>query len=407
MEFMELMLNERAFSNKDRSAAAKSGVAMPDGSFPIENEEDLHNAVQAIGRAKNPAKAKAHIKSRAAALGCNGCLPKEWGESVERSIFANVEQLDEAATTYQPSTGDLTITVIKPGWSKNKRYYSPTLLKGAVNIFEGAKMFVDHQTEKDAAVRPEGSVRDWVGTITGVKAEADGSIKATANIHNEAFKTSLQNLKKAGNLNTMGISIRAYGEAVNGEAEGRKGTIIESLLRCKSVDFVTYAAAGGQVESMSEAVDPDDVMLLDIDALRAKRPDLVAALEVKQPTRQSPIKKHNGANGSFVEGSPFNGEHTITETDNTPHNPYAKLDEVLAETITFPPDDNGLTDKRPLTENEKRLVRGMMSVEAEEAYKQLNEAQKKEFEFNRSIGISEADAFKLTTPAMMGRGRRI
>ena len=182
-----------------------------------------------------------------------------------RGLFANVEQLDEGTTTYSPQTGNLTITVIKPGWSKNNRYYSPALLKSRANIFEGAKMFVDHQTDKDAAARPEGSVRDWVGTITGVHASPDGAVKATANIHNEAFKTNLSNLKKAGNLSQMGISIRAFGEATDGEAEGRKGKIIESLLRCKSVDFVTFAAAGGQVESMSEAYDPND-------------PDLVAVI---------------------------------------------------------------------------------------------------------------------------------
>jgi hypothetical protein len=189
-----------------------------------------------------------------------------------RGLFANVEQLDEGATTYSPQTGNLTITVIKPGWSKNNRYYSPALLKGATHIFEGAKMFVDHQTDKDAAARPEGSVKDWVGTITGVYAAPDGAIKASANIHNEAFKTNLSNLKKAGNLSQMGVSIRAFGEAKDGEAEGRKGKIIESLVGCKSVDFVTFAGAGGQVESMSEAFDPND-------------PDLVAVTETdRQPT---------------------------------------------------------------------------------------------------------------------------
>jgi hypothetical protein len=33
------------------AAAAKSGAAMPDGSYPIENTKDLENAIQAIGRA--------------------------------------------------------------------------------------------------------------------------------------------------------------------------------------------------------------------------------------------------------------------------------------------------------------------------------------------------------------------
>ncbi len=199
-----------------------------------------------------------------------------------RGLFANFERLDEAATTYSPSTGNLTITVIKPGWSKNNRYYSPALLKGAANIFEGAKMFMDHATDKEASQRPEGSVRDWVGTITGVKAESDGTIKATANIHNEAFKTSLANLKKAGNLNQMGVSIRAFGEAKPGEAEGRKGTVVESLLGCKSVDFVTFAGAGGQVESMSESVTADDLKIFtEADPVTKKKLVLVESLKAR------------------------------------------------------------------------------------------------------------------------------
>ena len=62
-------LEKRDFNAAERKKAAKSGAAMTDGSFPIENSSDLHNAMQAIGRAKNPAKAKAHIKARAKALG--------------------------------------------------------------------------------------------------------------------------------------------------------------------------------------------------------------------------------------------------------------------------------------------------------------------------------------------------
>lgn len=58
-----------AFSAKQRRSLAKEGVAMPDGSFPIRNRSDLMNALHAIGRAKDRAKAVAHIKARAKALG--------------------------------------------------------------------------------------------------------------------------------------------------------------------------------------------------------------------------------------------------------------------------------------------------------------------------------------------------
>lgn len=67
------------FSTEKRKKMAKSGSAMPDGSYPIENCQDVSNAVQAIGRApesKRPA-VKAHIKRRAKSLGCTN-VPADW-----------------------------------------------------------------------------------------------------------------------------------------------------------------------------------------------------------------------------------------------------------------------------------------------------------------------------------------
>jgi ATP-dependent Clp endopeptidase proteolytic subunit ClpP len=69
----------RDFSTDERQRLAKSGEAMPDGSFPIVTRQDLENAIHAIGRASNPDAAKAHIKKRAKALGLTDLIPEEWG----------------------------------------------------------------------------------------------------------------------------------------------------------------------------------------------------------------------------------------------------------------------------------------------------------------------------------------
>jgi len=60
-----------------RKLAAK-GHALPDGSFPIPNVAYLKKAIQAFGRAKNPAAAKAHIIRRARALGRADLIPPKW-----------------------------------------------------------------------------------------------------------------------------------------------------------------------------------------------------------------------------------------------------------------------------------------------------------------------------------------
>jgi hypothetical protein len=69
-------LNEREYSDAQREAMADSGEAMPDGSFPIADEADLKNAIQAYGRAKNQSATAKHIAKRARALGLSDLLPQ-------------------------------------------------------------------------------------------------------------------------------------------------------------------------------------------------------------------------------------------------------------------------------------------------------------------------------------------
>ena len=71
-------LEKKEFNAKQRRAMAGKGQAMPDGSYPIANENDLKNAIQSFGRAKNPSAVKRHIITRARALGMTAMLPEEW-----------------------------------------------------------------------------------------------------------------------------------------------------------------------------------------------------------------------------------------------------------------------------------------------------------------------------------------
>ena len=71
-------LQNRDYSADERSRLAEQGKALPDGSFPIVDREDLENAIQAFGRASDPAAAKAHIKKRARALGAEDLIPEGW-----------------------------------------------------------------------------------------------------------------------------------------------------------------------------------------------------------------------------------------------------------------------------------------------------------------------------------------
>ena len=73
-----LVTSFRDYDAAERKRMAGNGQALPDGSFPIADEEDLRNAIQAIGRASDPDAARAHIKKRAKALGKEALIPDEW-----------------------------------------------------------------------------------------------------------------------------------------------------------------------------------------------------------------------------------------------------------------------------------------------------------------------------------------
>jgi hypothetical protein len=79
---------KRAYTDMERQEAAKSGAAMKDGSYPIHDRSDLHNAIQAFGRAKDKDKTKAHIKTRAKALGHETDLPDDWEKVAKRAVPA-------------------------------------------------------------------------------------------------------------------------------------------------------------------------------------------------------------------------------------------------------------------------------------------------------------------------------
>ena len=79
----------------ERQKLAKSGKAMPGGSFPIRNGEDLKNAIHAFGRAKESERAdvKRHIIKRARALGKSDLIPESWGSYSSKTVTASAEKL--------------------------------------------------------------------------------------------------------------------------------------------------------------------------------------------------------------------------------------------------------------------------------------------------------------------------
>lgn len=80
---------KRMYSEDDRAKMTESGEALPDGSYPIKDEEDLQNAIQAYGRAKDKEAAKAHIMKRAKDLGLEEMIPENWDSMASEEKSAN------------------------------------------------------------------------------------------------------------------------------------------------------------------------------------------------------------------------------------------------------------------------------------------------------------------------------
>jgi len=73
--------NEMAvISRKVRMRLAEEGKALPDGSYPIRNAQDLKNAIRAYGRSKpgSRGKVKRHIMKRAIGLNKEEIIPENW-----------------------------------------------------------------------------------------------------------------------------------------------------------------------------------------------------------------------------------------------------------------------------------------------------------------------------------------
>jgi len=103
---------KRAYSEESRMDLAKRGMALPDGSYPIRDEADLRNAIQAYGRAKDKQMAKAHIMKRAMDLGLEDLIPMNWvpegdkkkaqmeEKSEEESFLADLLEFEMLATEH-------------------------------------------------------------------------------------------------------------------------------------------------------------------------------------------------------------------------------------------------------------------------------------------------------------------
>jgi hypothetical protein len=216
---------------------------------------------------------------------------------VRTGYFAELVSLQEAEVNEAERT--VRATLIKPGWSANGRYYSKPVLKEALRLFEGGKSYADHPSKTEAKDRPERSIKDLVGWYSNVKQEEDGSLTASLHvIDDKAWQIVEAAVSK--NPDLVGVSINALGNTRLGEAEGKKGVIVESIVKHNSTDIVTTPAAGGKFDQLMASA--SDVYLRDLveaasldeltEVIREARQDFIKALqnEWKTPRDDKALK---------------------------------------------------------------------------------------------------------------------
>lgn len=289
----------------------------------LSESEDLDEAATAKASAQAAARhldailaAKdADEETKAAVKGFRSLLRKKWsdlkGKPAEDGSGpsaapgeASEAQIDDyqALALEEAEAGRFHIRVIGPGWGSSG-YYSPQVLEtaGKAGVFgKGLKMYWDHPTKSESRERPERSLKDLAGVL-----EADATWDAHGREGPGLYAPIQPTAQYRDHVRDLaphiGVSIRGDGTARMGEAEGRKGRIIEAITAAKSVDFVTAPGAGGKVLELFEAArnpqnhqEEDDMSDLeevrrDLEAERAKNTKLAKSLEEAQRDRDQAL----------------------------------------------------------------------------------------------------------------------
>jgi hypothetical protein len=180
----------------------------------------------------------------------NGMMKEEAAPAPQTAVL--IEQLELVEGTLNPEKKQVEVVLIRPGWSKNGRYYSPAVLTKAAPLFEGVKAYANHPAREDLIKGIPRDVRDITGDYTGVHLGPQGEVRATRTVYGVAGEAVWPLIQRAVETkrDVIGVSINAVGKAAPGQAEGRDGLIVEDITHANSADDVDAPAAGGKFETL-------------------------------------------------------------------------------------------------------------------------------------------------------------
>lgn len=151
----------------------------------------------------------------------------------------------------------LEVCLIKSGWSMNGYFYPDSVVEQiAEAIKERNKLYLDHQDYWESS--PSRSAKDWAATATESwykEGKAFAQVEMTSNpathwLYDEAVKDP----KSVGASIDAIVRAKPYeppeDEKLDSDEMMNRRYVVEELKFLNSVDFVTYASAGGEVEKV-------------------------------------------------------------------------------------------------------------------------------------------------------------
>jgi hypothetical protein len=145
-----------------------------------------------------------------------------------------------------------TVRILKAGMSKNRRTYPPHVVKEAVDkhLFDGIRMFINHDRK-----RPDPNDRSLSEMVSAIESTSYDDVNQAMDGRVEFFDRAFYDKVRAAK-DYLGVSINAL---VKGTRRLQGGQVYEDVsgwTKPRSVDWVTFPAAGGAILAFEDEDEP-------------------------------------------------------------------------------------------------------------------------------------------------------
>lgn len=180
------------------------------------------------------------------------------------------------------------VRVIQAGLSLNGNFYPDDVLRRAVPLFDGARVFV--KSDRDHLAGGGKDVRNLIGRMSnpefvpGDTADS-GEVRADFELidPDSEIGRKVALAHQSGMTDLFGFSIDATGAAKVGTIGGKRARIATQLTSVRSVDLIVEPGAGGRVLDLLEAAAAKGNTVMDRDQIitliETHRPDLLKGID--------------------------------------------------------------------------------------------------------------------------------